>query len=97
MKTPFCLSNHTLTEVMNEYFEDIFMETLGNCSTNPIYFEGEFKPPLTKRLMVLDKCLYSTDAFPSHMAEGMYKLPIYVHGPVEARFEATIRIERVIH
>lgn len=79
---------------MNMYYKGIFMETISKCTTNPIVFEGDFKPPLTKRYMIVDKCIYTTEGFPSHMAEGLYKLPVSIHGPVDVCLEATVRIER---
>ena len=92
-KMPFDIANETLTEVMNKFYIPLIMDDIKDCSVDA-YNSETFEPPLTKRKIILDKCLISTDKLPSHMSEGNYRLDIYFHGPCESRFELYFKIEK---
>lgn len=51
------------------------MESLSKCSNAPQSVDG--KPPrVTEKYIKLDKCTLSTEALPSHMQPGYYKVLI---------------------
>lgn len=92
-KMPYDIVNATLTEIMNKFYIPIIMDDIQDCTVDS-YNSKVFKPPLTKRKILIDKCLLTTDKLPSHMSEGNYRMNVNFHGPIEARFELYFKIEK---
>lgn len=68
------------------------MDTLSECSDMPV-FEDKFDPPLAKGVYTLNKCQFSQDGFPNHLAEGFYKVLISGHGRVEWSLTVVAQVE----
>ncbi|KNC27244.1 hypothetical protein FF38_11189 [Lucilia cuprina] len=92
-KLPMEMCNETLTETVNTFYKTYLMNDIQECATNMPYLEEEFVAPLTKRYVEIRNCTISNDSLPSHMAEGLYRLLIKVHGSIEVVFEVYFRIE----
>lgn len=86
-KLPMKVANTTLSNLMNEYYKQFVMNTLVNCTDQAPYFEDEFVPPITKRLMEFTQCRVSEEELNFQMNNGYYKFVARTSGLMDAVLE----------
>ncbi|XP_073828209.1 uncharacterized protein [Musca autumnalis] len=89
---PFKMPRQHLFSTLNSFYKDMLMETLSECSNMPV-FEDKFEPPFSKGVYTFEKCQFSQDGFPNHLADGFYKIIISGHGIVEWSLTAIAQVE----
>ncbi|KAI8128804.1 hypothetical protein CVS40_1810 [Lucilia cuprina] len=90
----YSVGKQSFADGMNKFYRRILMDSLRNCTTDAPIFD-KFEPPLTKRLIVFDKCQISTDNLPSHVDDGCYLVKLNVYGKVEVNFSGKLVVERI--
>ncbi|XP_037955990.1 uncharacterized protein LOC119685705 [Teleopsis dalmanni] len=78
--TPFEVPTDTVHNIMNGAYKRFFMNSVRNCTTNGVYFKGNFVPPITKRRILLNECNIRTEDWP-YLSSGVYKVVVRILGP----------------
>ncbi|XP_037955826.1 uncharacterized protein LOC119685578 [Teleopsis dalmanni] len=89
--TPFEVPTDTVHNIINGPYKRFVMKSLRNCTTNGVYFEGNFVPPLTKRRISVNKCNINTDDWP-YLSSGVYKFILQLLQPQYTSWEFLIKI-----
>ncbi|KAI9589626.1 hypothetical protein GQX74_007794 [Glossina fuscipes] len=74
--TPFHLRKMNLSEFINWPYKEYLFGTIKECGENIVEVEDKFVPPLQKRRLILNECIFNTDNMPSMMKNGFYKLEV---------------------
>jgi len=72
----------TLTEFVNNYWDELVHPNLGSCSNFP-KFHGEFVSPFPKKCYILNDCEFTGDGIPDILPVGYYKMLIQMTGQAE--------------
>ncbi|KAM8703799.1 hypothetical protein ACLKA7_008433 [Drosophila subpalustris] len=87
---PYKTSKQTITEFVDNYYDDLVYANLGHCSNFP-KFKGKFVPPFPKRNYTLNNCALTGDGFPDILPLGYYKIIVRTSGPVEVEVVGTTK------
>ncbi|KAM7355531.1 uncharacterized protein ACRADG_001560 [Cochliomyia hominivorax] len=93
MLTPYRMPDATLTDYINIYYKDFFMDSALECCENPINFQDQFTSPLTKRRIICENCVIRADNFPTHMRLGFYRYLITFVGELGFKMIITVKLE----
>ncbi|XP_033169351.1 uncharacterized protein LOC117146870 [Drosophila mauritiana] len=87
---PYSVPRSGVYQTMNTFYKDMIMPSAANCSNFP-QFEDKLELVAAQKF-TYNKCLLSTDGFPTYLPDGIYKFELKSFGLIELFFEALVEV-----
>lgn len=89
---PYSLPRQSIIDAMNNFYKDMVMPSAANCSNLPQIEDKLTMLPAQK--FHFEKCQVSTERFPQHVPDGLYKMTFQTYGAVDLSCEIFVIIEK---